>query len=148
MNLGKAIHKQNGLRYIIELLQLQSSAGRQRMLQQPFITDVSALEKEFDLLAGMVERVKNYNFSAAIGGAILEYLQELHDIQGTLNNLGRKAVLDDIELFEIKRFALLVVEIRKQLKILEYSGINVVDLTWVIEILDPEQNRSPHFFYL
>lgn len=145
MNLGKAIHKQNGLRYIIELLQLQSSAGRQRMLQQPFISDVSALEKEFDLLAGMVERVKNYNFSAAIG-AILQYLQELHDIQGTLNNLGRKAVLDDIELFEIKRFALLAVEIRKQLKILEYSGINVVDLTRVIEILDPEQNRSPHFF--
>lgn len=145
MNLGKAIHKQNGLRYIIELLQLQSSAGRQRMLQQPFITDVSTLEKEFELLAGMVERVKNPKFSAAIEST-LQYLQELHDIQGTLNNLGRKAVLDDIEFFEIKRFALLSVGIREQLKVLEYSSINVVDLTEVVEILDPEKNRSPHFF--
>ena len=145
MNLGKAIHLNNGLKYIIELLQLQSSAGRQRMLLQSFMSDPVALEKEFELLSEMVERFKNYKFLGVIS-AIVQCLQDLHDIQGTLNNLSGKAVLDDIELFEIKRFALLAYEIGKQLKELEYHGIVVPDLTKVVEILDPEHNRSPHFF--
>jgi len=145
MNLGKAIHQHNGLRYIIDLLQLQSSAGRQRMLLQPFISDPVALEKEFELLSEMVERFKNYHYLGVIS-AIVQRLQDLHDIQGTLNNLSGKAVLDDIELFEIKRFGLLADEIRKQLKVLDYNGIAIPDLTKVVEILDPEQNHIPHFF--
>ncbi|MCK9450974.1 MAG: DNA mismatch repair protein MutS [Bacteroidales bacterium] len=145
MNLGKAIHQQNGLRYIIELLQLQSSVGRQRMLQQLFMSDPVVLEKEFELLSEMVERFKNSHFLGAIK-VIIQRLQDLHDIQGTLNNLSGKAVLDDIELFEIKRFALLADEIRKQLKVLDYNGIVISDLTKVIKILDPEQNHIPHFF--
>lgn len=145
MNLGKAIHQHNGLRYIIDLLQLQSSAGRQRMLQQPFMSEAAALEKEFELLSEMVERFKDYHYLGAIK-IIVQHLQALHDIQGTLNNLSGKAVLDDIELFEIKRFGLLADEIRKQLKGLDYSGIIIPELTKVIEILDPEQNHIPHFF--
>ncbi len=145
MNLGKAIHQHNGLKYIIDLLQLQSSAGRQRMLQQPFMADAAALEREFELLAEMVERIKNNKFLGTIS-AIVQSLQDLHDIQGTLNNLRGNGVLDDIELFEIKRFALLADEIRKLLKVLEYKGIVVPNLTEVVEILDPEHNRIPHFF--
>ncbi|MDY0078268.1 MAG: DNA mismatch repair protein MutS [Bacteroidales bacterium] len=145
MNLGKAIHQRNGLRYIIDLLQLQSSAGRQRMLHQSFMSDPLVLKKEFELLSEMVERFKNYHNLGAIK-VIIQRLQDLHDIQGTLNNLSGKAVLDDIELFEIKRFALLTDEIRKQLKVLDYNGIVISDLTKVVEILDPEQNHIPHFF--
>ena len=71
---------------------------------------------------------------------------ELHDIQGTLNNLGGRSILDDIELFEIKRFALIADEINKQIKIVDYSGITLPSLNDVVELLDPEGNRTAHFF--
>lgn len=145
MTLGNAIHQQNGLRYITGLLQLHSSAGRQRMLSQVFITDAIALDKEFNLLSGMVERINNSNYLGAIN-SIVQGLMQLHDIQGTLNNLCGRAVLDDIELFEIKRFALIADEISKQLKILDYSGIHIPALHDVVELLDPEGNRTAHFF--
>lgn len=145
MTLSNAIHQQNGLRYITGLLQLHSSAGRQRMLSQHFITDAAALEKEFNLLSGMVERLKNPEYQGAIN-SIVQGLMQLHDIQGTLNNLGGRNVLDDIELFEVKRFSLIADEISKQLKILNYSGIHIPALNDVIDLLDPEGNRTAHFF--
>ncbi len=145
MTLGNAIHHQSGLSYITGLLQLHSSAGRQRMLSQIFITDVSELEKEFYLLSGMVERIKNPEYQGAIN-RIVQGLMQLHDIQGTLNNLSGRTVLDDIELFEVKRFALIADEISKQLKILDYSGIALPVLNDVVELLDPEGNRTAHFF--
>lgn len=145
MILGNAIHQQSGLSYITGLLQLHSSAGRQRMLSQVFITDASDLEKEFLLLSGMVERFKNPEYQGAIN-SIVQNLMQLHDIQGTLNNLGGRTVLDDIELFEIKRFALIANEISKQLITLKYSGITLPSLNSVVELLDPEGNRTAHFF--
>lgn len=145
MTLGNAIHQQNGLRYITGLLQLHSSAGRQRMLSQVFITDAASLEKEFILLSKMVERLKNPAYQGAIN-SIVHGLMELHDIQGTLNNLGGRTVLDDIELFEVKRFALIADEINKELKVLDYSGIVIPGLNNVIKLLDPEGNRTAHFF--
>jgi DNA mismatch repair ATPase MutS len=145
MTLGNAIHQQNGLRYITGLLQLHSSAGRQRMLSQVFMTEPDALRKEFNLLSGMVERLKNPEYQGAIN-SIVQGLMQLHDIQGTLNNLGSRTVLDDIELFEVKRFALIADDISKQLKVLDYSGINLPPLNDVVELLDPEGNRTAHFF--
>ena len=145
MTLSNAIHQQNGLRYITGLLQLHSSAGRQSMLSQGFITDAAGLGKEFNLLSGMVERLKNPEYQGAIN-SIIQGLMQLHDIQGTLNNLGGRTVLDDIELFEVKRFALIADEISKQLKALDYNGIRIPALHDVVELLDPEGNRTAHFF--
>jgi len=145
MNFGKAIYQQNGLRYIIDLLQLHSSAGRQYMLDQLFMAEPGLLKKEFELLSAMVERLKNEQYLSAVN-SIVSHLQDLHGIQGTLNNLIGRAVLDDIELFEIKRFGLIAAEIRKQLKTLDYCGIEIPDLLEVVELLDPEGNRSHHFF--
>ena len=145
MTLSNAIHKQTGLRYITGLLQLHSSAGRQRMLSQVFITDAAELQKEFYLLSELVECFKNPKYQGAIN-RIVQGLMELHDIQGTLNNLGGRSILDDIELFEIKRFALIADEINKQIKIVDYSGITLPSLNDVVELLDPEGNRTAHFF--
>ena len=93
----------------------------------------------------MVECFKNPEYQGTIN-SIVQGLMELHDIQGTLNNLGGQIVLDDIELFEVKRFALIADEISKQLKILDYNGINIPALHDVVELLDPERNRTAHFF--
>ncbi|MDD4596601.1 MAG: DNA mismatch repair protein MutS [Lentimicrobiaceae bacterium] len=145
MTLANAIHQQNGLRYITGLLQLHSSAGRQRMLSQKFFTDTTGLEKELNLLSGMVERLKDTEYQGAFI-SIIQGLMQLHDIQATLNNLDGRNVLDDIELFEIKRFALIADEIGKQLKMLDYNDIKLPSLNDVVELLDPEGNRTAHFF--
>lgn len=145
MTLGNAIHQQIGLRYITGLLKLHSSAGRQRMLSQTFVTDAAGLEKEFNLLSEVVECLKKPEYQDTINN-IVQGLMQLHDIQGTLKNLSGRNVLDDIELFEVKRFALISEEIGKQLNILNYSGINIPPLHEVIELLDPENNRTAHFF--
>lgn len=115
------------------------------MLSQVFMTEPDALSQEFNLLSGMVERLKNPEYQGAIN-SMVQGLMQLHDIQGTLNNLGGRTVLDDIELFEVKRFALIADDISKQLKILDYSGIEIPTLNDVVELLDPEGNRTAHFF--
>ncbi|GAB1404814.1 Endonuclease MutS2 [anaerobic digester metagenome] len=145
MNLGKAIQKHDGLRYIAGLLQLHSPGGRHRMLNQPFYTNAADLTREFDLIEAMVKCIENTGNQNNVNN-IVQGLMQLHDIRGTLNNTRAQHVLDDIELFELKRFALISDQILGYLEKMEFRGIYLPGLDKIIELLDPEGHRTPHFF--
>ena len=53
-------------------------------------------------------------------------------------------VLDDLELFELKTFALCSEEIRGLVE--EWRIVLLPELEPVVRLLDPEGNRIPHFY--
>lgn len=145
MKLGNAIHHIHGLRYLCELLPLQSAPGRRRMLAQAFLTEPEALEFAFHQQDEMLVRLENKEYSL-IFKELGQALHQIHEIQGTLSNLKGGNTLDDIELFELKRFALLAHKMNELLQQIDYHTVNIPSLEEVIELLDPEGNRMAHFF--
>lgn len=145
MKLGNAIHHINGLRYLCELLPLQSAPGRRRMLAQAFMTKADELESAFHQQAELLIRLKNEEFSL-IFKELGQNLHQVHEIQGTLFNLKGRNTLDDIELFELKRFALLAHKMNGLLQQIDFQLMNIPSLVEVIELLDPEGDRMAHFF--
>ena len=134
----------NGLRFVFENLKLSSSLGRTRLLDQEFMTNNSIIQYQLNQVSDMREFLtqdKNRNCEIYLR----RELSKLNDIKSTLNNLSARRNLDDIELFEIKKFAIISQTIHKKLK--EYgfkSGLN--DLSGPVKILDPENSGIPSFY--
>lgn len=135
----------SGLKFIYEHLQLQSPVGRKRLLHQTFITDAAVLQRELDLLEENILFLKQEKNAAAIR-LINRTLQEINDISSTITRLGQKQVLDDIELFEIKKFCLLTRQITVYLKDTDFTSVPITDAEPVIRLLDPENTGIPHFY--
>ena len=66
-------------------------------------------------------------------------LMQVKDIRGTANRVTESQILDDIELFELKSFSLLVVEMRELLLSANITVVSLPDLEPVVNILDPER---------
>ncbi|MBQ9474016.1 MAG: DNA mismatch repair protein MutS [Bacteroidales bacterium] len=121
------------LAYVVDALELLTSAGRRVLLAQQLTTNVSDLEREYDNVAVAVsvckaadKRRHNEPDNAAqceccdtpqherkergdgIGEAFVDLrhcLMELHDLHGTLQLLKSHTVLSEVDLFEVKRLA-------------------------------------------
>ena len=135
----------SGLKFIYENLQIQSPIGRKHLLNQMFITDASLLQKELDLLEESVVFLQDKNNTFVIE-AVNQILQQINDISSTIIHLGQQQVLDDIELFEIKKFCLLTQQIANLLKNSTFTSVSITDSEPVIQLLDPENTRIPHFY--
>lgn len=122
-----------GLRYIFEKMELQSGYARKTLLDADFMTDAGEIEsahvslrKHLDLVMSDPHGVENTQMR----------LQSLRDISGTLSSLEDGAVLDDIELFEIKHLALLDESVNGASDSMER----------VVDILDPDGLRISTFY--
>ncbi len=145
MQLKQAIEQINGLGFIAESLNILSSVGKRCLLSLPFLTKQEEIEKilnETETVWQCVNNKKNEHTLSLIAMKIMQ----LRDIYGTIRNLTNKNVLNDIELFEIKHFAILSEYIREQTRHLNMSFIEIPNLRKVISLLDPEQKHIPHFY--
>ena len=134
-----------GLQFIYENLSLQSPMGRRGLLNQTFITHADLLQKELDLLEKSVhflQKESNYFTIKSVNQA----LRQCNDISTTIFRLEQKQVLDDVELFEIKKFCLLSQQIENLLQNAEFQAVSIADTELIISILDPERTRIPHFY--
>ena len=71
-------------------------------------------------------------------------LMQVRDIRGTIGRMAMEQVLDDLELFELKTFALCSEEIRGLVE--EWRIVLLPELEPGVRLLDPEGNRIPHFY--
>ena len=71
-------------------------------------------------------------------------LSQVKDIRGTVKRLKEPVVLDDLELFELKNLAFVAEDIREIIK--DYPVVDIPCLGNLVDLLDPEQNRIPHFY--
>ena len=74
-------------------------------------------------------------------------LMQMHDLQGTLNNLRQRMRLEEIELFEIKSFSLLCMETMRAAAEMGVADILAIpDTKDVFALLDPDGTGLPNFY--
>lgn len=132
------------LRYVYEQLQLVSNLGRNRLLNLPFCTDRQLLESEFERLSSTIALLENEAYKTKITH-IRTHLHQVNDIHPTLAALQGGAVLDDIQLFEIKKTALLTRKIADDLAAIGCTFLPLENTDPVFVLLDPEHTNIPHF---
>lgn len=145
MTIKQAIEEISGLRFIIDSLNILSSAGRRHLYSLPFLTRTSEIETalaETETTCGIVNAAENEKPLSMLRTKLMQ----LRDISGTIQFLSDKNVPGDVELFEIKHFALLAESMREYVAELKVTFINIPALTTVIDTLDPEKKRIPHFY--
>lgn len=143
MLVKEVIKKVNGLPYVIDNVQVCSSWGKSMLLNQPFLTEPNDIQRNLDDLKRHIGFIEN---NEAATRQLVVLLHEINDITQTIQNLKNLQVLDDIELFEIKKFALASQKIWQLLQETNYDGPRLYDLSKVVEILDPEESRIAHFY--
>lgn len=135
-----------GFQYVIDNLELMSTAGRRCLMHQPWRTDAQALYAEHNNISKVITILKDNTLKQAVIH-LRHQLMQLHDIQGTLHNLRHHTLLDEVELYEIKLLAHLTNETAKAATSLGISDILALpDLSDVFRLLDPDNTQIAHFY--
>ena len=144
MKLRSIISQVKGFQYLVESMLLQSSVGKRYLLDTPMMHQAGEVNIELD----KVNRVYTLMGSKKLDliTKIQIKLMQIRDIKGSIKNLKANLVLDDIELFEIKSFALVSYEILQLQAEFETTLMEIPNLNSAISILDPENNRIPSFY--
>jgi DNA mismatch repair ATPase MutS len=141
--LRKSANDNFGFFYLLDKLDLKSSLSKRYLYLQKFITDKNELETEFDRIEKTVSLLGKPE-NEKIFSDVENKLSQVLDIGGTLHNLASLIALTDIELFEIKKFAIIADDIKQLLS--KLNLIDLPDLSSVINILDPEKTRMTTFY--
>ena len=130
---------------MLDQLELQSGFARRWLLDLPMMTsgeEITAVYDELHRFASFVEQADKTRLDT-----LLFRLQGLKDIRTTIKNLHNKAVLDDIELFEVKHLAILATDVAALLA--KHDMADVVEipaLDEVITTLDPDGLKMATFY--
>ena len=143
MQFRKAISEINGLQYLTEELDLKSPMGKRFLLDTEMFYSETELNIEYGLLAQLIQSVKTNEKTIS---DIQNKLSHLKEIRGSVDNLKASLVLDDVELFEIKFFAMNCQGILNLQKELKQVVIQLPNLSSLIEILDPQNSGIPSFY--
>ena len=132
--------------FVADSMEFMSSAGRRRMLEQPWLLDRESLDREQKVVRTMLATVSDNGNTHSLN-VLRHQLMQLHDIRTTLHNLETHTLLDEVELFEIKNLAYLCNVSRRALDETGLSDtFSLPDLTGVFSILDPDNTGVPNFY--
>ena len=123
------------LQFVFKNLQLTSALGRHYLLDLPFCTDAEVLRRQFDLLEATIAVVGDDANRAKITH-IRNQLHQVNDIRPTLGVLTDGQVLDDIQLFEIKKTALLAEGIAKDFAAIHCTLYPLEEMDAVADFID------------
>jgi len=131
------------LRFVYDHLDLCSSIGRKEILKSKFITNEAELSLCFNEINSVLLWQESHTNHLP---KIKQLLSSTQDISATLYRLKNNDALDDIELFEIKKNALIMHDLNKLLASLSFPLFSLNEVSGAISILDPENTRLPHFY--
>ena len=130
---------------MLDRLELQSGFARRWLLDSPMMTTGEEIEASY----GVLHRFRDFvaQVDKTYIDTLLFRLQGLKDIRTTIKNLRNQAVLDDIELFEVKHLAILATDVAGLLKQHGMDGVvEIPALDEVIDILDPDGMKIATFY--
>ncbi len=135
-----------GLQFVYDNLSLLSAPGRKAMLYQPFSSDIGVLQHLWSDIDAMLRCLSDDSLQQHV----VEYehaLMQLHDISATVQSLSSHIQLNEVELFELKKFAMLVAKLQSAVSNLGLSTIiSLPELSTVFSILDPDNTGVPSFY--
>ena len=130
---------------MLDQLELQSGFARRWLLDSPMMVGAGEIEAcygELHRFADFVEQADKTRIDT-----LRFRLQGLKDIRTTIKNLHNHAVLDDIELFEVKHLAILSTDVARLLDEQGMAGVvEIPALDEVIRILDPDGLKIATFY--
>ena len=134
-----------GLDFVLDRLLPLSPLGRERKRSLgPYARAERAL---------LQQELENLNKAVALGDApalrrFRQGLMQLRDVRGTVARLGRRD-LDQVELFELKRYLLLLRGLAADFDALQtaarWEGISLGNVPQALAVLDPEDDGNPSF---
>lgn len=152
MTLKSKFKEAPGFQFVADSLELMSSAGKRRLLTQPWLNDAQALNREYDRIEEAILFLNDADATASING-VRHQLMQMHDIAGTLQSLHSHILLNEIELFEIKLFAKLYATAYRFLgehnrqSLLATSEADLCAIAdQAFSILDPDNTGMAHFY--
>ena len=146
MRLKQIIDNPCGLKYMIDNLDTHSGYTRRVLLDTEMPTDVRIIQTNYNILREFYNVVNEKENQNQINNLQFK-LCNLKEIQGTINHLKSKYVLDDIELFEVKHLALLAADIQLIMNNLKLNdSVFIPNLEDVVSILDPDGMRIASFY--
>ncbi len=140
------IKNNSGLRFIYENLKISSVLGRNYLLNTKFITEKDQIEESLNTLSQVHEFIsKNLKNSDILDLSLR--MHQFNDISGTIKNLeDHNIVLDDVQLFEVKKFAVVLQQIISKLRSWGFNVYDFADMSEMIKVLDPENSRDIGFY--
>ncbi len=146
MKIKDLIKQDPGFQYVIDSMELMSSAGRRVMLDEEFVADGALLERRWALLQKVADAVADTANSCQCND-LRHCLMQLHDLQGTLAALGGHQALNEVELFEVKLLAHLGGKAAVALGALGLADdLPLPSLDAVAALLDPDATGVVHFY--
>lgn len=143
MILREAIRQHKGFRYMTEQLDIRSGLGRRCLYEMPWLARDEEIAAALGQITEVVERMETRE-GRDVCEKICIALAQVRDIRGTVKHTAETCVLDDLELFELKHFALVADEIRELTK--GWECVRIPRLKTVVCLLDPEKTGIPHFY--
>lgn len=139
--------EQIGFSFIIDELQIMTPFGmEERKNIRPFKKEEQdKLAQELDNIELML---KGFKKNPKAIGEIERVFCRVKDIRNTVKRCREGLTLDDVELYEMKYFALLMEELKTSYEVLELQigNIKLHDLKEIVDILDPEGKRISTFY--
>ena len=138
-----------GLQYALETLHPCCPFGAERVRKLRFYApdERAALETE------LKNTERALNAAEALGALyekIMLVLCQLKDIRGSLRRLSEGAILDHVELFELKGYLLRIADLlplfEKMQETVHAEGISFAEPFAALNVLDPEGTRSRGFY--
>ena len=130
---------------MLDQLELQSGFARRWLLDAPMMVSGEEITAAYDVLRRFTDFIGQVEKTYI--DTLLFKLQGLKDIRTTIKNLRNQAVLDDIELFEVKHLAILATDVASILRQHGMDGVVAIpDLNKVIDILDPDGMKIATFY--
>lgn len=146
MKIKELIKQDAGFQYIIDNMELMSSAGRRKMLNTEFCSDPVKLRTEWHCLSHAIHATLQYKYKKPYID-LRHCLMCLHDLQGTLASLASHTPLNEVELFEIKSLAQQSQVAKKAIVDLGLSQLlPLPDLSEVFSLLDPDKTGIANFY--
>lgn len=137
MTFKSALDIDCGLRYMYDTLDIMSPCGRKMLLEG----EMMSTKRELDFHYRRLNEIYDKDCTK-----IAHKLMCIKDIHATLERLSSGAVLDDIELFEVKYLAIVSGEVKQLLDEQRIIAVGLPALGKVVDILDPDKLNIPSFY--
>lgn len=135
-----------GMRFMVENLGIYSGFARKKLLDSQMMLSADEIGNYYSNLKEVYDIFSKVSRHVHEKESLQHKFCDLKDINGTVRRIEAKAVLDDIELFEIKSLALLSIDVKEILVKTQVKCIDIPDLEDVLSALDPEGTRIRSFY--
>lgn len=144
-SIHSSLSKVESLRYILNLHEFLSFPGKQKAMNQEFITDKEKLKQELQQVDFYINLLKNKDLDKAVQQIEFQ-IHQLEDIGFTISKAEKNQLLCDIDLFEIKKLTLISEKIREIAFEIPEISPTLSDIEELLKILDPENKRTLDFY--